>query len=58
MNIDWQKEWELFYGKFITYGGYKTVLDGLVDLEDRRIRIDDRHHHRYGHRIDQDDPEV
>ena len=29
MNIEWQIEWEQFYNKFITYGGYKSVLSGL-----------------------------
>lgn len=29
MNIEWQKEWELFYRKFITFDGWKTVVDGL-----------------------------
>lgn len=29
MNIEWQKEWELFYRKFITFEGWRTVVDGL-----------------------------
>jgi polar amino acid transport system permease protein len=29
MNIEWQKEWELFYRKFITFDGWRTVVDGL-----------------------------
>lgn len=29
MNIEWQIEWEQFYNKFITYGGYKSVISGL-----------------------------
>ncbi len=29
MNIEWQIEWEQFYRKFITYEGYRDVLNGL-----------------------------
>ncbi len=29
MNIEWQKEWDLFFRKFITHEAYKSVLQGL-----------------------------
>ena len=29
MNIEWQKDWELFYRKFVTFEGWRTVVDGL-----------------------------
>lgn len=28
--INWSKEWSQFYNQFITLGGYKRVVDGLI----------------------------